>query len=175
MQKARDQPFPLRGVGLSPLVGMWFQVHYPPLVGVLPTFRSRYWFAIGLQRVLSLTGWSPQIRTAFHVRGLTQDTPRPFTLTSTGLSPAMAGCSKAVRLGIGVLNGVLQPRRDMSLRFGLVRVRSPLLTESLLLSLPPGTEMFQFPGLARVSRDQYSFDSFPELFAVFHALTPSGA
>ena len=63
----------------------------------------------------------------------------------------------------------------MSLRFGLVRVRSPLLTESLLLSLPPGTEMFQFPGLARVSRDQYSFDSFPELIAVFHALTPSGA
>lgn len=32
--------------------------------------------------------------------------------------------------------------------FGLVRVRSPLLTESLLLSFPPGTEMFQFPGLA---------------------------
>src|SRR5213082_2668939 len=33
-------------------------------------------------------------------------------------------------------------------RFGLVRVRSPLLTESRLLSFPPGTEMFQFPGLA---------------------------
>ena len=29
---------------------------------------------------------------------------------------------------------------------GLVRVRSPLLTESLLMSFPPGTEMFQFPG-----------------------------
>jgi hypothetical protein len=165
----------LRGVALSPLVGMWFQVHYPPLVGVLPTFRSRYWFAIGLQRVLSLTGWSPQIQSAFHVHRPTQDTPRPFTLPSTGLSPAMAGFSKAVRLGIEVLNGVLQPRRDMSLRFGLIRVRSPLLTESLLLSFPPGTEMFQFPGLARESRDQYSFDSFPELFAVFHALTPSGA
>ena len=47
MQKARDQAFPLRDVALSPLVGMWFQVHYPPLVGVLPIFRSRYWFAIG--------------------------------------------------------------------------------------------------------------------------------
>ena len=94
MQKARDQAFPLRGVALSPLVGMWFQVHYPPLVGVLPTFRSRYWFAIGLQRVLSLAGWSPQIRTAFHVRGLTQDTPRPFTLSLTGLSPALAGLSR---------------------------------------------------------------------------------
>ena len=30
-------------------------------------------------------------------------------------------------------------------RFGLVRVRSPLLTESLLFSLPAGTEMFHFP------------------------------
>ena len=33
--------------------------------------------------------------------------------------------------------------------FGLFRFRSPLLTESLLLSLPPGTEMVHFPGLAR--------------------------
>lgn len=30
-------------------------------------------------------------------------------------------------------------------RFSLVRVRSPLLTESLLFSLPVGTEMFHFP------------------------------
>ena len=33
-------------------------------------------------------------------------------------------------------------------RFGLFPVRSPLLRESLLFSLPPGTKMFQFPGLA---------------------------
>lgn len=33
-------------------------------------------------------------------------------------------------------------------RFGLLRVRSPLLAQSLLFSLPPGTEMFHFPGLA---------------------------
>jgi hypothetical protein len=32
-------------------------------------------------------------------------------------------------------------------RFGLVPVRSPLLRESRLISSPPGTEMFQFPGL----------------------------
>ncbi len=46
---------------------------------------------------------------------------------------------------------VLQPRPDESGRFGLIRVRSPLLTESRLLSFPPGTEMFQFPGLAAVA------------------------
>jgi hypothetical protein len=35
-----------------------------------------------------------------------------------------------------------------SLATGLFRVRSPLLAESLLMSFPPGTEMFQFPGFA---------------------------
>ena len=38
-----------------------------------------------------------------------------------------------------------------SSRFRLVPVRSPLLRESRLLSLPPGTEMFHFPGFARLS------------------------
>ena len=31
---------------------------------------------------------------------------------------------------------------------GLLRFRSPLLAESRLMSFPPGTEMFQFPGFA---------------------------
>ena len=34
---------------------------------------------------------------------------------------------------------------------GLFRFRSPLLAESLLMSFPPGTEMFQFPGFASYS------------------------
>ncbi len=42
------------------------------------------------------------------------------------------------------------PDRSVSFRLttGLFRVRSPLLAESLLMSVPPGTEMFQFPGFA---------------------------
>ena len=32
-------------------------------------------------------------------------------------------------------------------KFGLFPFRSPLLGESRLISFPPGTEMFQFPGL----------------------------
>ena len=34
-------------------------------------------------------------------------------------------------------------------RFRLFRFRSPLLSESLLIYFPPGTEMVHFPGLAR--------------------------
>ena len=41
-----------------------------------------------------------------------------------------------------------QPRLDCSRRFGLFPFRSPLLRESSFLSLPRGTEMFQFPRFA---------------------------
>ena len=42
----------------------------------------------------------------------------------------------------------LSSRRRMARSHGLIRFRSPLLTESRLISFPPGTEMFQFPGFA---------------------------
>ncbi len=34
---------------------------------------------------------------------------------------------------------------------GLLRVRSPLLTESLLISFPEGTEMFHFPSFTLIT------------------------
>ena len=43
----------------------------------------------------------------------------------------------------GPYNPAVQARR-----FGLFRVRSPLLTESLLFSFPAGTEMVHFPALS---------------------------
>ena len=66
-------------------------------------------------------------------------------------------------------------------RFGLLRFRSPLLTESIFLSTPPVTEMFHFTGFAarrlwiqrrliQESQDQRSFVNSPGLFADFHAL-----
>ena len=50
-----------------------------------------------------------------------------------------------------VVMRVLQPRLRNLRRFGLVRVRSPLLTESRLIFFPTGTEMFQFPALASLA------------------------
>ena len=89
-------------MGLSPLASVWFQVHYPPLTGVLPTVRSRYWFAIGRQAVLSLTGWAPWIRTHFHVLRLTQVPASSVPLPRTGLSPAMVELSRTVPLGFQI-------------------------------------------------------------------------
>ena len=43
---------------------------------------------------------------------------------------------------------VPRPRSSKPDRFRLLRVRSPLLTESLLFSFPSGTEMVHFPELA---------------------------
>ena len=42
---------------------------------MLFTFPSRYWFAIGHGRVFSLGGWSPLVRTGFHVSGPTRVPP----------------------------------------------------------------------------------------------------
>ena len=75
-------------------------------------------------------------------------------------------------------------------RFGLVRVRSPLLAESLLFSVPAGTEMVHFPALSsstyvfsrgylRISRGGFPHSEIsgskpvcgsPKLIAAYHVL-----
>ena len=84
------------------LVGARFQVlfHSPP--GVLFTFPSRYWFAIGHRRVFSLGGWSPLLPAGFHVSGGTLGLPRDAEGGSrTGLSPAAAGLPMPFRSLLG--------------------------------------------------------------------------
>ena len=87
----------------------------------------------------------------------------------------------------------LSSRQRMAQSHGLIRFRSPLLTESRLISFPPGTEMYQFSGFApnglciqppvtpsgcpvtpgcpiRTSSDQSMFDYSPKLIAAYHVL-----
>ena len=69
----------------------------------------------------------------------------PFTWPS-----AISRISYSLRIQQYSLRSPTTPHRQRLLAitpvwFGLFRVRSPLLTESLLLSLPVGTEMFHFP------------------------------
>ena len=99
---------------------------------MLFTFPSRYWFAIGHVRVFRLGGWSPHVQTGFHVSRPTQVLLYRFRIRDCHpLWSNFPECSANLQQGTG-----------------LVRVRSPLLTESRLISFPPGTEMFQFPGFA---------------------------
>src|SRR5438309_11520635 len=86
MQKARGHP----SKGLPPLVGTRFQVLFHSPSGVLFTFPSRYLSAIGHQGVLSLGGWSPQLRTAFHGCGPTQERlTEGHAVSVTGRLPSM--------------------------------------------------------------------------------------
>ena len=116
--------------------------------------------AIGHQGVFRLDGWSRRIRTEFHgfraTRGYIGE-PLPYvyggitlyagTFQSTSTS-ATVFYSLSVRQHQP--NDPTTPHRQRlpaitPTRFSLFRFRSPLLTESLLFSLPVGTEMFHFP------------------------------
>ena len=117
------------------LVGIRFQVYFTPLIGVLFTFPSRYLFTIGQSGVLSLGGWSPHIQTEFHVFRLTR-----------GLL-----CFLPIQDYHLLWCDFPDTSRYYTTATGLVRVRSPLLTESRLISFPQGTEMFHFPWFASLT------------------------
>ena len=69
----------------------------------------------------------------------TQELPRSvLTFTYGGLT-LCAAPSQMLPLVIPSHVGVLQPQVRNLTWFGLIRVRSPLLTESLLISFPSGT------------------------------------
>ena len=86
--------------------------YFTLLVGVLFTFPSRYWYAIGLTRVFSLAGWARRIRAGLHVSRVTQDTTDWHVRTSKGLSPAMAGLSRPFLLSHTIpLCGPTTPQR----------------------------------------------------------------
>ena len=104
-------------------------------------------FAIGHMVVFSLMGWSPHIPSEFLVFRRTLCI-QLLTLSPTSLSLSMGYLSKYLRLGSFRL---MIPEAYFYTSFGLVRFRSPLLAESFLLSFPPGTKMFQFPGFPSLS------------------------
>ena len=116
--------------------------------------------AIGHRGVFRLNGWSRQIHTEFQGFRVTWDiTPEPLPYTYgaitlygatfqwTSTSRAFSYCLSSRQTGpSGPTTPYLQPLPGITqIRFSLFRFRSPLLSESLLFSLPTGTEMFHFP------------------------------
>ena len=129
------------------LVSLRFHVlfHSPP--GVLFTFPSRYYFAIGHTGVFSLSRWSSMIHTGFHVPHATRDSTEQLQLSTTGLSPSLVQLST---VSSSLHHLVLSSHNPSSRNhwFRLFPFRSPLLGESRLLSLPLATKMFQFARFA---------------------------
>jgi hypothetical protein len=112
---------------------------------VLFTFPSRYLFTIGRQLVFSLTRWSAQIHTRLHLYRVTQEFPRRARVFGYGSFTLSGAIFHSLHLTVALpCRAPTTP--GASPRFGLFRFRSPLLTESLSLSVPPVTEMFHFTG-----------------------------
>src|SRR5438874_12442679 len=120
-----------------------------PLTGVLFTFPSRYWFTIGHQGVFRLRRWSSWIPAGFHVSRGTQGTHRSQQAVVYRAVTVYGRSFQIVRLVywfVTPCDGPYNPT-EQARWFGLFRVRSPLLAESLLFSIPAGTEMVHFPAL----------------------------
>jgi hypothetical protein len=116
--------------------------------------------AIGHQGVFRLNGWSRQIHTEFQEFRVTWENTRQTiaytygaitlygaTFQRTSTSRRFSYCPTRRQT---CLNAPTTPHTQplpgiTRIRFSLLRFRSPLLSESLLFSLPVGTEMFHFP------------------------------
>ena len=127
-----------------------FRISFTLLVEVLFTFPSQYSSTIGLTGVFSLAGWSRRIRAGFLVSRATQDAAMPARASGTGLSPPAARLSSRFPSPLPCNNAVLQPPACVATRRVWAPPRSLAATGGIigLFSFPPGTKMFQFPGLA---------------------------
>ena len=95
--------------------------------------------AIGHWIVFSLGGWSLLLPTGFLVSCGTLVSASRFNFSDTGLLPSLEVLSRTLLLSIIVHVADPQPHPTVVGWFGLLRFRSPLLTKSMFLSLPPGT------------------------------------
>ncbi len=100
-----------------------------------------------------MEGGPPSFTPDYSGRALLRNSTRPSpSPSSTGLSPSRAPRSRG--LPLASLDPSVGPTTPgpQGPWFGRYRFRSPLLPASQLIPLPPGTEMFQFPGFASLSR-----------------------
>jgi hypothetical protein len=123
---------------------------------VLFTCPSRYSFTIGHTGVFSLGGWSPQLHARFLVSGVTQELHYVHSLAVTYRALTVCGApSQGTSANSGVrVCGSYNPSGANTLGLGSGPFRSPLLRASRLISLPLGTEMFQFPRFALACKDK---------------------
>src|SRR5690606_36013093 len=155
MQKARSHPGHDQGrtQGSYRLSAHGFRFSFTRLPAFFSPFPHGTRALSVAGEYLALEGGPPRFNRDFPNPGLLGYLCHNKPETSpTGLSPPAAGRSRPLRLASNSLRA--KPRtgpttpEGIALRFGLLPFRSPLLRESQLISSPPGTEMFQFPGLA---------------------------
>ena len=158
MQKARHYP-----EGLWQLVSIRFQVLFHSPLGVLFTFPSRYSSLSVIWEYLALPSGLGRFERNFTCTVLLgRESSKIIDFQIRGFHPLWPELSWSVLLTNNFLtcwkvwylfkNFSRNPNQaklsGMTLDwFRLFPVRSPLLWESLLFSIPAGTEMFHFPAL----------------------------
>jgi hypothetical protein len=114
-------------------IAVRFQALFTSLFGVLFSFRSLYYCAIGLEICLALEEGVPQIPARYPTHG-TQEQATPSLVSRTGLSPSLAPRSRGVTLARVGLKGRLTtphlPLLSGGIRFRLCCFHSPLLAAS---------------------------------------------
>ena len=133
LQKVRRRTY----IVLRQLVNTGFQVlfHSPP--GVLFTFPSQYYALSVTKEYLALEGGPSDFPQGFSCLAVLWILPLP-TVFMYGAFTLSGLPSQAVPLTDRLTYAVLNPSMHAHW-FGLFRVRSPLLPESMFLSLPPAT------------------------------------
>jgi hypothetical protein len=120
-------------------------LHLPS--GVLCSFRSRYYYTIGLGECLGLEACASQIRAQFPMRR-TQDTEdSPGLVLLRDFHPLWCPVPGDFKFNPKGVPRSRTPHSDtisVPVRFALSRVQSPLLAGSRLISCPLPTKMLQF-------------------------------
>ena len=142
---ARDNTDHRQPRQLYPFRPLWF------LFKVLCNFPSRYLFAIGLVAVFSLRCGIPPTLSCIPKQLDSKTHPTTAIAVRTGLTPSLEDAFQRTSDSSHDSQTRLYatPRRRQQtgrLCAGLFRFHSPLLTESLLVSFPPLTDMLKFSG-----------------------------
>ena len=136
-------------------------LHLPQ--GVLCSFRSHYYCAIGLEECLGLEAYASRIRAQFPMRGTLDTQQSPVMVPLRVCHPLWSPIPGDFEFNTEGVRRVRTPHLDtisVPIRFALFPFRSPLLRESRLISFPLLTKMLQFSRLpfadANVLRDRKS-------------------
>src|SRR5690625_85380 len=126
---------------------------FTPLPGYFSPFPHGTGSLSVTREYLALGDGPPRFRRNFSCSAVLRIHFRGNSFSITGLLPSLARLSRRVHLKnfFVTLCEVSYNPRKQAFWFGLFPFRSPLLRKSHLLSLPPDTEMFQFPGLPYIT------------------------
>ena len=138
MQKARRHP---DKSGLRPLVSVWFQGLFHSLnSGFFSPFPHGTTSLSVSQEYLALADGPAEFIQGSSCPVLLRILLQLYTITRTGLSPSAIELSNSIPVLVyNRYRSPITPNIPKYIRFGLIQFRSPLLSESLLFSLPIGT------------------------------------